>query len=214
MSRPPAITFHSFPRSLSRCVLQHQRQLFWVFILFFFSYDFVVCRLWQNSSKYPTLPGFLMSSVYVDLAFQHSACFSFTFDVVMHRSTFSPAASVFVCVCATACVRNIYTCSSCWQRQERFSELCTLRPSCTTHCAHCIARTYFHCVLYRVFVVLFVCLLLAEADKETQCEGRRGISACQCACEMETYFIDGEQANSLMWFYLLIRSFFYCLLFV
>lgn len=101
MSRPPAITFHSFPRSLSRCVLQHQRQLFWVFILFFFffSYDFVVCRLWQNSSKYPTLPGFLMSSVYVDLAFQHSACFSFTFDVVMHRSTFSPAASVFVCVC-------------------------------------------------------------------------------------------------------------------
>lgn len=64
----------------------------------FFSNDFVVCRLWQNSSKYPTLPGFLMSSVYVDLAFQHSACFSFTFDVVMHRSTFSPA-SVFECVC-------------------------------------------------------------------------------------------------------------------
>lgn len=36
MSQPPAINFHSFPRSLSRCVLQHQRQLFWVFILFFF----------------------------------------------------------------------------------------------------------------------------------------------------------------------------------
>lgn len=36
MSRPPAITFHSFPWSLSRCVLQRQRQLFWVFILFFF----------------------------------------------------------------------------------------------------------------------------------------------------------------------------------
>lgn len=119
------------------------------------------------------------------------------------------------CVCATACVKNIHTCSSCWQRQERFSELCTLRPSCTTHCAHCIARTSFHCVLYRVFVVLFVCLLLAEADEETQCEGRRGISACQFACEMETYFIDGEQANSLMWFVLLIRSLFFivCCLF-
>lgn len=145
----------------------------------FFAYDFVVCRLERNSSKYPTLPGFLMSSVYVDLAFQHSTCSSFTFDVVMHRSTFSTA-SACVCVC-TACVKNIYTCSSCWQLQERFSELFTLRQRCTTHCsccccAHCIARSSFHCVscieLYRVFVVLFVCLLLAEADKETQCEVR------------------------------------------
>lgn len=87
---------------------QRQRQLFSV--LFSLSlYDFVVCRLRWNSSKYPTLPGFLMSSVYVDLAFQHTACFSFTFDVVMHRSALLYMVS---CRCVRVCAPAVRADSS------------------------------------------------------------------------------------------------------
>lgn len=169
---------------------------------FFFSlsiYDFVVCRLRQNSSKYPTLPGFLMSSVYVDLAFQH------TLPVFLSLLMSSCTALLYMLSCK--CVR-VCTCSSCWQFQIGFSELSTLqllrlRPLYILLLElHFVVCRILHCIiLYRVFVVLFGVLVGALQMRMKKHSGRwkryRFVHVSFYVKFKHTYFMGGKYANSL-----------------
>lgn len=208
MSRPPAITFHSFPRSLSRCVLQHQRQLFWVFILFFF---FV--RLCCLSPLAKFLKVSHASWVFNEFGLcgpRISALCLFFFHFWCRHTPFyilTCCKCVRMCVCNSVRKEYLHLQFVLTAPRKIFRTLYTLtqlhHPLCPLYCSN-----FFSLCIVSSICCAFRVLATCRSGWRNTVWGRGGISACQFACEMETYFIDGEQANSLMWFVLLIKSLF------
>lgn len=192
LSRPPAITFHSFPWSLSRCVFSAPKTTF----LGSFSLYLRLCCL-SPPAKFLKVSH--ASWVFNEFSLcgprisAHSACFSFTFDVVMHRSALH--AELQVCACVH--LQFVLTVPN------RIFRTFDAPTTPTAPIVHTTARTSFRCVSYLALycIVSSICCAfrragwrVADADEETQWEVEEvSLCTCQFLCEIQTYIFYGRK---------------------